>query len=156
MRELPHTVPAPRLIPQPSPPHAHSGEEHGEDVDGSFQEVVAADSNGHGRHEHDIAEAQQQCGEELEAVGESLGIVCAAPAVPACGRGELLSPLQHSQGQGRKPLPSALWRAATGGLVGCTTPGEEGRMPGGFSGRSGHRGSPGHVSPALHSQAAYR
>lgn len=69
---------------------------------------MAADSNGHRGHEHDIAEAQQQRGEELEAIGESLGIVCAAPAVPACGWGELPSPLQHSQGQGReqgRPFP---------------------------------------------------
>lgn len=61
---------------------------------------MAADSNGHGRHKHDIAEAQQQRGEELEAIGESLSVVCAAPAVPACDQGELLSPLQHSQGLG--------------------------------------------------------
>lgn len=107
MRATPHS-PSPLSAPQLPPPHAHSGEEHGEDVDGSFQEVVAADGDGHGRHEHDIAEAQQQSGEKLEAVGESLGVVCAAPAVPACGRGEPLSPLQHSQGLGREqgsPFP---------------------------------------------------
>lgn len=63
---------------------------------------MAADSDGHGRHEHDIAEAQQQRGEELEAVGESLGVVCAAPAIPACGQGELLSALHHLQGLGRE------------------------------------------------------
>lgn len=62
---------------------------------------MAADSDGHGGHEHDVAEAQQQCGEELEAIGESLGIVCAAPAVPACGWRQLPSTLQHLQGLGR-------------------------------------------------------
>lgn len=61
---------------------------------------MAADSNGNGRHKHDIAEAQQQCGQELEAIGESLSVVCATPAVPACNQGELASPLQHPQGLG--------------------------------------------------------
>lgn len=51
--------PSPLSAPQTRLPHTHSREEHGEDVDGSFQEVVAADSDGHGRHKHDIAEAQQ-------------------------------------------------------------------------------------------------
>lgn len=50
----------------------HSGEEHGEDVDGSFQQVVAPDSNGHRWDEHQVTETQQQSGEELKTVGVCL------------------------------------------------------------------------------------
>lgn len=62
---------------------AHRGEEHGEDVDGSLQQVVAPDGDGHGRHEHEVTEAEQQGGEQLEAVRVGLRVVGAAPAFPA-------------------------------------------------------------------------
>lgn len=105
---------------------------------------MAADSNGHGRHKHDIAEAQQQRGEELEAIGESLSVVRAAPAVPACDQGELLSLPQHSQGLAGtgagNPLPSTLERAGVRG----------------FRAQGEGEGAGGRLSPALHSQAAYR
>ena len=50
----------------------HSGEEHGENVDRSLQQIVATDGDGHRRDEHQITETEQQGGEELEAVGVSL------------------------------------------------------------------------------------
>lgn len=64
-------------------PAAHRGEEHGEDVDGGLQQVVAPDGDGHGGHEHEVTEAEQQRGEQLEAVGVGLRVVRAAPAFPA-------------------------------------------------------------------------
>lgn len=60
----------------------HSGKEHGEDVDWSLQQVVAPDGDGHRRDKHQVTEAEQQGGEELEAVGVSLRVVCASPALP--------------------------------------------------------------------------
>lgn len=62
---------------------SHRGEEHGEDVDRSLQQVVAPDGDGHGRNEHQVAEAEQQRGEQLEAVGIRLRVVCASPALPS-------------------------------------------------------------------------
>lgn len=64
-------------------PVTHGGKEHGEDVDRRLQQVVAPDGDGHGGHEHEVAEAEQQGGEQLEAVGVGLRVVCAAPALPA-------------------------------------------------------------------------
>lgn len=61
----------------------HSGEEHGEDVDRSLQQVVAANGDGHRRDEHQVAETEQQGGEELETVRVGLRVVCAPPAIPA-------------------------------------------------------------------------
>lgn len=61
----------------------HSGEEHGEDVDWSLEQVVASDGDGHRWDEHQVTEAEQQSGEELETVGVGLWVVCASPAVPA-------------------------------------------------------------------------
>lgn len=68
------------------PTATHRGEEHGEDVDGGLQQVVAPDGDGHGRNKHQVTEAEQESGEELEAVGVGLGVVGASPAIPACGR----------------------------------------------------------------------
>lgn len=68
------------LWPQPA---THRGEEHGEDVDGGLQQVVAPDGDGHRRHKHEVTEAKQQGGEKLEAVGVGLRVVRAAPAFPA-------------------------------------------------------------------------
>lgn len=113
---------------------------------------MAADSNGHGRHKHYIAEAQQQRGEELEAIGESLSVVCAAPTIPACDEGELLSLLQHSGGLGgwtREPPfqhPAETWHEW---IPGYKAHKENGRM-------LGVCGCLAQPSPALHSQAAYR
>ena len=75
---------------------AHSGEEHGEDVDGGLQQVVAADGDGHRGNEHQVTQAQQQGGEELEAVRVRLRIICAAPAVPAWERENTLSRCTHT------------------------------------------------------------
>ena len=61
----------------------HGREEHGEDVDGRLKEVVAANGDKHRRNEHQVAETQEQCGEELEAVGVGPRVVRASPAVPA-------------------------------------------------------------------------
>lgn len=61
----------------------HSGEEHGEDVDRSLQQVMASDGDGHRRDEHQVTETEQQGGEQLEAVGVCLRIICAPPALPA-------------------------------------------------------------------------
>lgn len=61
----------------------HGGKEHGEDVDGGLQQVVAPDGDGHGGDEHEVTEAEQQGGEQLEAVGVGLRVVCAPPALPA-------------------------------------------------------------------------
>lgn len=61
----------------------HCGEEHGEDVDRSLQQVVAPHCDGHWRDEHQVAETKQQGGEELEAVGVGLRVVRASPAFPA-------------------------------------------------------------------------
>jgi len=61
----------------------HCGEEHGEDVDRGLQQVVASDGDGHGRDEHQVAEAEQQRGEELETVGVGLRVICASPPIPA-------------------------------------------------------------------------
>lgn len=113
---------------------------------------MAADSNGHRRHKHDIAEAQQQRGKELKAIGESLSVVRAAPAVPACDQGELLSPLQHSQGLGgwiREPPfqhPAETWHEWTLGYKICKENGRTLRVCVCMA----------QLSPALHSQAAYR
>lgn len=118
MRATPHGPPA----PGPSPTaQTHGGEEHGEDVDGGFQEVVAAHGDGHGRHEHDVAEAEQQRGEELEAVGERLGVVRAAPAVPACGQESGCHHAAPTGGGGGNPLPATLGGAGRGGQGGYLT-----------------------------------
>lgn len=61
----------------------HGGEEHGEDVDWRLQQVVASDGDGHRRDEHQVTETEQQGGEQLEAVGVGLRVVCAPPALPA-------------------------------------------------------------------------
>lgn len=61
----------------------HGGEEHGEDVDGRLQQVVASDGDGHRRDKHQVTETEQQRGEELETVGVGFGVVRAPPAVPA-------------------------------------------------------------------------
>lgn len=61
----------------------HSGKEHGEDVDRSLQQVVASDGDGHRGDKHEVTEAEQQGGEQLETVGVGLRVVCAAPAFPA-------------------------------------------------------------------------
>lgn len=61
----------------------HSGEKHGEDVDWSLQQVVASNGDGHRRDEHQVAETEQEGGEELEAVRIGFGVVGAAPTIPA-------------------------------------------------------------------------
>ncbi len=61
----------------------HSGEEHGEDVDGSLQQIVASDGDDHRRDEHQVTETEQQGGEQLETVGVGLRVICASPALPA-------------------------------------------------------------------------
>lgn len=61
----------------------HSGEEHGEDVDRRLQQVVAPDGDGHRRNKHQVTQAEQQGGEQLETVGVRLRVVCASPAIPA-------------------------------------------------------------------------
>lgn len=47
----------------------HSGEEHGEDVHRSLQQVVASNGDDHRRNKHQITETEQEGGEELETVG---------------------------------------------------------------------------------------
>lgn len=44
---------------------------------------MAPDGDGHGGHKHEVTEAEQQGGEQLEAVGVGLRVVCAPPALPA-------------------------------------------------------------------------
>lgn len=61
--------------------------EHGECVDGSFQNISAPNGQGHGGQKHEIAQAEQQRGQQLESVGERTRTVGAAPALPPCGWG---------------------------------------------------------------------
>lgn len=82
---------------EPHPPHGeglgedidastYRGEEHGEGVDSSFQNIPAPNGQDHGRQKHEVAQAEQECGQQLEAVGERIRAVGAAPAPPPCGR----------------------------------------------------------------------
>lgn len=66
---------------------AYRGKEHGEGVDSSFQNISAPNGQDHGWQKHEVAQAEQQCGQQLESVGERIRTVGAAPAPPPCGWG---------------------------------------------------------------------
>lgn len=63
----------------------YRGEEHGEGVDSSFQHITAPDGKDHGWQEHEVTQAEQERGQQLEAIGGRILTVGAAPAPPPCG-----------------------------------------------------------------------
>lgn len=90
---------------------AYRGKEHGECVDGSFQDISAPNGEDHGWQKHEVAQAEEQCGQQLESVGERVRAVGAAPAPPPCGWGG-----HRVEGDRRQPwvwqtLPAATSKA---------------------------------------------
>lgn len=70
---------------QPTTPSVcYRGEEHGEAVDGGLGDVEAPDGHDDGGQERQVAEREQQSGDELAAVRQSRRIVSASPTLPAC------------------------------------------------------------------------
>lgn len=62
----------------------YRGEEHGEGVDSGFQHVPAPNGQDHRWQKHEVAQAEEECGQQLESIGERIGTVCATPASPPC------------------------------------------------------------------------
>lgn len=63
---------------------SYRGEEHGETVDGCLRNVEAPGCHDDGRQERQVAQREQQSGEELATVGQSRRIISAPPTLPAC------------------------------------------------------------------------
>ena len=85
---------------------AYRGKEHGECVDSSFQDVSAPNGQDHGWQKHEVAQAEQQSGQQLESIGERVRTVRAAPAPPPCGWGG-----HRVEGyRGQPGVPQTLWK----------------------------------------------
>lgn len=63
---------------------SYRGEEHCEEVDGRLCDVAAFDGHHDGGQEEQVADGEQESCCQLATVGQSCGVIGAAPTTPAC------------------------------------------------------------------------
>lgn len=64
----------------------YCGKEHGESIDGGLNQVIMVKGHNDCRQEEQVAEGEQEGGQDLGAYRLGFGSICAAPASPACKR----------------------------------------------------------------------
>lgn len=67
----PHPLPR-RRTHEDTDATAYRGEEHGEGVDCRFQHISAPNGQDHRWQKHEVAQAEQQCGQQLESIRERI------------------------------------------------------------------------------------